>query len=86
MQDAEIRAEGFQVERRGRVERVEQALEVVDREGGDGGGERVVVDERDGFLRCELEVAEDGAGKLGHRREIGHPDRPVDPDGTVHRR
>ena len=75
VEDGQVRPEGLEIERAGSVERVEQAAVVVDREGGQRGRERVVVDERDRVLRSQREIAEDAVAPAAPSGR-GRPSRP----------
>ena len=71
-----IAGEGFEIEGRADVERVEQPFRVGDRERGECSRVRVAREEREPFLRGELELAEHVVREIGVRRQVGHPDRP----------
>ena len=83
VQDAEVRAECLHVERRGSVE----ARRAGARDRGSRGRRRR------SRTRCcrrarrppsaRARGRRESPGQLGHRREIGHPHRAMDPDGTV---
>ena len=75
LQGAEIARERLEIERCGDVERVEEPRRVRERKSRECCREGVVAEEREAFLRCELEAVEHAMGEVGVRREIRHPDR-----------
>ena len=70
MQDGEVRGEGLETERRGRVGRVEQPAGVVHGEGGGGRREGVVVEQGQAFAGGQVGIAEQAGGEVGQRREV----------------
>ena len=71
----EVAAKRLEVERRGDVGGLEQALRVGVGERGDRGREAVVAEQGEPLLRSRVEAVENPVGEVGVRRQIGHADR-----------
>ena len=81
MQGADVRRERLEVECGRDVERVEQPRRVGERERRERRRERVVAEQREPFLRRELEAVEHAVREVGVRGQVGHADRPERPHG-----
>ena len=80
MERREVRRERLEVECAGDERRVEQPLEVGDRERGEAGRERVAVQQREPFAGLEPAVrTEQPVREVGHRGEIGLAERAEHP-------